>query len=250
MSGPRERRTWRSRLRDVPDSLRLLRLSARSLSGRLFWAVPALPLLWPAYLASQLLAGWRQEAYLPYNAQGIISVPLTALAILLGVRIIAGEIDRRTLEIAYTVPGGTHRVWLAKFVAACLLLLLSEALLATVTYVFLTGFPAGALYGAFQAGVFYLAVGMALAALFKSEATGALASAAALIVNGVLTGFGGVQLRVSPFWNPAVPALEGFDAADVLGWTIQNRIGFVLAIAAVLALAVQRAEQREKLLGG
>jgi len=31
---------------------------------------------------------------------------------------------------------------------------------------------------------------------------------------------------------------------------VQNRIGFVLAIAAVLALAFRRAEQRERVLGG
>ena len=44
---------------------------------------------------------------------GLIGVPLTMLAVFLGLRIIAGEIDGRSLEIAYTVPGGCERVWFA-----------------------------------------------------------------------------------------------------------------------------------------
>jgi ABC-type transport system involved in multi-copper enzyme maturation permease subunit len=233
---------------DLLDTGRLLRLSARSLSGRLYLAAPLLPLAWPAFLVFQLLIGGREEDYAAHEAQAVIAVPLAVLGILLGVSIIAGEIDRRTLEIAYTVPGGTHRVWLAKFAAGCLTLVAGEMLLAIVVYAFLTSFPPGALYGALQAAVFYLALGMGLAALFKSWVSGALVSVSVLVLNGVFTGFGSVQLRLSPFWNPFVPQFAEFDEVDILSWTVQNRIGFVLATAAVVALAIQRAEQREKLL--
>jgi hypothetical protein len=229
----------------------LLHLSARSLAGRHYWTVPWIPLVWPVFLGFRLLVGWREEAYSPWEAQGIlIAVPLSVLALLLGVRIIAGEIDKRTLEIAYTVPGGTHRVWLAKFVAAFLILLAAEAWLALAAWVFFTAYPWGALYGAIQAATFYLGVAMGLGALFKSETTAALGTAGVLVLNGIFTGFGSSQIRPSPFWNPAAPVLGGFDDRDILGWTIQNRIGFVLAIAAVVALAISRAERREKLLGG
>ena len=37
---------------------------------------------------------------------------------------------------------------------------------------------------------------------------------------------------------------------ELLAWALQNRIGFVLAIAAVTALAFGRAERREKMLAG
>ena len=232
----------------VLDGALLLRLSARSLAGRWFWAVPLLPLLWSAFLGVRLVLGGRPE-YSPHEGQGLMAVPMAVLAILLGVRIIAGEIDRRTLEIAYTVPGGTHRVWLAKFLAAFLLLGMSEAVLALTVYVFFTGFPPGALYGASQAATFYLALGMAFAALFKSETTGALVTTAVLTLNGLITNFGNNQIRISPFWNPEVPWVVGnADAASILAWTIQNRIGFALAITAVVALAIARAEHREKLL--
>jgi len=35
----------------------------------------------------------------------------------------------------------------------------------------------------------------------------------------------------------------------VLAWTAQNRIGFLIAIVGISALAFGRAEQRERLLG-
>jgi hypothetical protein len=66
---------------------------------------------------------------------------------------------------------------------------------------------------------------------------------------GVANGFAqGAQGRISPFWNPA--ALTDFDPADVLAWTVQNRIGFALLIGALALLAFARAERRERLLGG
>ena len=46
------------------------------------------------------------------------------------------------------------------------------------------------------------------------------------------------------------PNLEDYDRADVLAWTTQNRIGFLLAIVGLTILAFARAERREKMLGG
>jgi len=225
--------------------LRLVWLAGRAVAGRRPWIAPLLPLTWIAFQVFRLLVHWRPEAYEPVDAQNtLIGAPLAVLGAGFGVRVIAGEIDQRTLEIAYTVPGGAHRVWLAKLCAATALLATAEILLAVTTFAFCTSFPAGALYGAFQAAVFYLVVAMGLAALFKSEATGALVTLVVAIANGFAQG---ATLRVSPMWNPM--RLGEFDPADVLAWTVQNRIGFALAIAAVTALAFLRAERREKLLG-
>lgn len=239
-------------LRDrLGDSLRLIQLSARLIAGRRYWIVPLLVLPWPVFQLSRLaIEGWRQQgAFTAPEAQGLlIGFPLVVLAIGLGIRIVAGDIDRRTLEIAYTVPGGAHRAWMAKLVAAVLLLLGAEAVLAVTTFVFATEYPAGVLYGAIQAALFYLVLAMAMAALFKSEATGAMVTVALLVVNGVVTGFGSNQVRVSPFWNPA--ALPAADPADLIAWTVQNRIGFLLVIPVIAALAFGRAERRESMLGG
>jgi hypothetical protein len=226
----------------------LLRLSLLVVAGRRFWLLPLMPLTWLLFQAGVLLIG-TGEGFAPSSAQGpLIGVPLTLLAVFLGIRIIAGEIDGRSLEIAYTVPGGCERVWRTKLLAAVLILLAAEALLATATFIFFTSFPWSALYGAMQAACFYLILSMAMATLFRSETAGAMATAAILGFNGLLTGFGENQLRASPFWNPY--ALEEADPAELFAWTLQNRIGIVLAIAAILSLAFMRANRRERMLGG
>ncbi len=236
-------------MRRVRDELRLLRLSARLLMGKRYWVAPLFSLVWPAFIYLLFLIRFRQNDFLPEGAQaGLIGLPLAILGILLGGKIIAGEIDRRTLEIAYTVPGGAHRIWISKLLVTVLTLLVSEALLAVAAWVFYTGFPLGALYGAFQAALFYTVVSMSLAALFKSEASGSLVVAALLFLNGLFTGFGANQIRISPFWNPAAVLKTGAAQADVLAWTIQNRIGFLFAITVVIAMGFTRAERREKLL--
>ena len=236
-------RLWPSRLSEM---VRLWKHGARMVAGRRLWIAPLIPLSWIAFQIFRLLVRWRPDDYTPADAQTVlIGTPLAVLAAGLGVRIIAGEMEQRTLEIAYTVPGGAHRVWLAKIGAATVLLLFSEALLAIATFFFCTSFSIGALYGAFQAAIFYMVLAMALAVLFKSEATGALVTVVVAIANGFAQG---ANLRISPFWNPA--KLGDFDATDVIAWTVQNRIGFALAIAGIAMLAFMRAERRETLLGG
>ncbi|HEX6994910.1 MAG TPA: hypothetical protein VF339_12265 [Gammaproteobacteria bacterium] len=229
------------------DAALLLRLSLRLQLGKRFLAVPLLALLWPAYQALTLVVGWRAESFDASDAQNaLIGFPLAVLGIGLGVRIIAGEIEQRTLEVTYTVPGGAARVWISKLAAAAAALLAAEALLGIVTALFFTPYPPSALYGAFQSAVFYLAAAAGLGALLRSEITAALVAGVLLTANGFLTGFGGAPSRWSPFFNPL--AVDEASAADVLAWTVQNRIGVALATAALVALSCARAERREKLL--
>lgn len=235
------------RLGRIRDYLSLTRLSAQLLAGRRFWIVMLLPLLWPAFQIFLLLMGWRQGGFEEANAQALMGAPLAVLAVGLGVRIIAGEMDHRTLEIAYTVPGGCHRVWLAKIFACLFLLLGSEALLALVTLAFFTSFPLSAMYGALQAAVFYMIASMAFAAFFRSEITGAMATTALLALNGISTGFGSNQMRISPFFNPL--AIRDGDPATLFAWTLQNHILFIILIVAVTLLTFSRVERREKMLG-
>lgn len=230
-----------------PD-LNLVRYALLSVAGRRYWLLPLLPLAWLVFQAAVVLFGGDSEGFTSASAQGtLIGAPLALLASFLGMRIIAGEIDGRSLEIAYTVPGGCERVWWAKLMASAIVLLASEALLAAVTYVFFTPFPVGALYGAMQAALFYLVLAMGLATLFRSEAAGAMAVAAVLALNGLITGLGDNQVRISPFWNPH--ALEDADPTELFAWTLQNRVGIILAMAAIIALTFMRANRRERMLG-
>jgi hypothetical protein len=234
-------------LRGLADYVTLLGLSLRLQLGRRFWIVPLLALAWPAYQASTFVLGWRERSFTPDFAQNfLIGFPLIVLAIGLGVRIIAGEIEQRTLEVTYTVPGGAKRVWLAKLTAAALALLVAEALLAAIIAAFFTAYPVAALYGAFQGALFYLVLAMGLGALFRSEITATLVGVVIVTLNGFLTGFGDLATRWSPLFNPL--GVDGSNPATVLAWTIQNRIGVALVIAGLIALSCARAERREQLL--
>ncbi len=227
----------------------VLRLSAVLLAGRRYWLLPLLPLLWLGVQAILLLAGAATGFERDAAQNTLIGMPVAVLAVFLGGRIITGELDQRSLEIAYTVPGGAHRVWLGKLAAAGLLLLASLALMASVTFAFFTDFPVfQSLYGAAQGVTFYLAAAMGFATMFRSEVAGALTTTGLLGFNGLITGFGENPLRISPFWNPL--SVDRADADQMLAMSVQNRIGIALAIAAIVALTFARAERREKMLGG
>lgn len=227
----------------------LLRLALLVVAGRRYWLLPFLPLLWLLFQAGVLLIG-AGEGYTPSSAQvPLVALPLTLLAVFLGLRIIAGEIDGRSLEIAYTVPGGCERVWWAKLFASTLVLLASETLLLASTYTFFTPLPWSALYGALQPALFYLVLAMGMATLFRSEVAGAMGVAAILGLDLLISGFGANPVRISPFWNAAVAIDDADDAAQLVAWGLQNHIGVLLAMAAILSLAFMRANRRERMLG-
>ena len=236
------------RLERLLAALTLYRLAALTIVGHRFWLLPLLPLLWLGVLAGMTAIGLRSGSFDAADAQGgLIGLPLTVLGVFLGLRVIAGEIDGRSLEIAYTVPGGCERVWWAKLAGAAMMLLVAEALLAILCWLFSTGpFPLHVLYGALQPALFYMVLAMAWATLFKSEVAGAMATVAVLGFNGIVTGFGEQQIRISPFFNPL--AAESTDPADILAWTVQNRIGVALVTAGFMALAFMRANRRERML--
>ena len=223
-----------------------VRLSAILLAGPRHWLLPLLPLAWLAIQAGLLIAGNRPNLE-PLAAQNtLIGTPLAVIAVILGGRIIAGELDQRTLEIAYTVPGGAHRVWLGKLAAAGLILLANLGLMAALTFAFFTPFPiVQTLYGAGQGAAFHLVAAMGFATLFRSEAAGAMATMAVLALNSRMALAG---LRLSPFWNPLTA--EAADAEQLLAMAVQNRIGMALVIAAIVALTFARAERRETMLSG
>jgi ABC-type transport system involved in multi-copper enzyme maturation permease subunit len=229
----------------IGDAAVLLRLSLRLQLGRWVWLVPAIALLWPAYHAITVLLASRQLN--AADAQnGLIGMPLVVLAIGLGVRVVAAEIDQRTLEVAYTVPGGARRVWVAKLAAAAVPLLGTGLLLAIIAAVFLVRYPLSALYGALQAAAFYLVLAAGLGALLRNEITAALVASVMLALNGFLTGFGNAPSRWSPLFNPLV--VKDLSETEIFAWTVQNRIGFALLILSLVTLTCARTERRETLL--
>ena len=224
----------------------LLRLAGLAIAGHWVWLLIFLPLLWLAARALLAAIG-SDDGFDRVDAQvGLMGIPLAALAIILGLRIIAGEMDGRSLEIAYTVPGGCERVWWSKLAASALILLLAALLVGVVTYYLFTEYPPIAAYGALQGAVFYLVMSMALATLFRSEVAGAMATVAVLAFDLLILGNQGV--RASPFWNPLAEANP--DPEVILAMTVQNRVGVPMFIALVVGLAFMRANRRERMLGG
>jgi hypothetical protein len=221
--------------------LMLMIYSGRLMVGKRFWIVIFLPLIWPILQVLFIGIGWRDGKVTPVDAHMLMSLPLTIVAMGLGLRIIAGEIDSRTLEIAYTVPGGCHRVWLAKIATCFCLLLAGDVLLAVFTMVFLTSVSIGTFYGVLQASVFYLVMGMALSAFFRSEITGAMATIVVYAISIMAS-----SSRISPFFNSL--ALEKTENAQAVSYIIQNRILFVILIVIISLLTFLRVERREKML--
>ena len=223
-----------------------IRLSAVVMAGPRHWLLPLAPLAWLAIQAGLLITGSR-PSFEPAAAQNtLIGFPLAVLAAFLGGRIIAGEMDQRTLEIAYTVPGGAHRVWLGKLTAAGLMLLVSLGLMAAATFTFFTPFPiVPTLYGAGQCAAFHLVAAMGFATLFRSETAGGMATMALLVLNWYMAPTG---RRSLPCWNPLT--VQGADEDQLLAMAVQNRIGIALVIAAIVALTFARADGREKMLSG
>lgn len=218
--------------------------AARQVAGRRYWLVPLLPLLWPILLYVLQFTSRDSSGYSAAGAQGLLlGLPLSAVGVFLGIRVIAGEIDHRTLEIAYTVPGGAYRIWTSKLVAAALLIAMAALLLAGAVFVLLTDFPLEALYSAYQTALVFLVLATGFGALFKGGISGALAAAAVLILAFVFS-----TLAFSPFWSPLFE--PGKDAAALQATWIKNRIGYLLLIGVLTALAFSRAERREKMLGG
>lgn len=228
--------------------LAMYRYAAISLAGKRFYLILLIAPLWVGGLLLIEFVG-IVDSFHGGNAQiTLLGIPLIFIGLFLGLRIIASEISGRSLEIVYTVPGGSERVWWIKLLAAILILLPVEVLLAVGVWIFVTTFPLLAIQGALQGALFFMVLAMGMSALFKSEIGGAVGTMLVLVFFTIISGFGNQQLVMSPFYNPF--ALFGQDASELLASTVQNRIGYALATLAVLGLAFMRSNRREKLLSG
>ncbi|MEJ2417065.1 MAG: hypothetical protein P8Y45_09050 [Exilibacterium sp.] len=139
--------------------LALTTISIRQQLASRYWLVLLLIVGWPLIQVLRLSFDAGQGAYTAANAQNtLIGFPIIILAMGLGVQIITGCIEQNTLETTYTVPGKTYTIWLAEMVAATVLMISSELILALITALFFTSFPIATLVGALQSAVFYLAL--------------------------------------------------------------------------------------------
>ena len=226
----------------VLDNLSFFLLCLRQQYGRRFLLIPLIVLVWPIYNLVLLFES-GQVSFSASDAQNeLIGLPIYLLSIGLGVGIIAKEIEKRTLEVAYTIPGSAQRLWVLKLLAASAIIVLSEMLLAVITYLFFTDFSFGVLYRVFQGALFFLVVSIAFGALMRNELAAGLMSA--LILIAIFPSFH--DKRWSPLFDPT--SIDASELSQTVPWLIQNHIGIGLLILGVLSLAFYRAERREVLL--
>jgi ABC-type transport system involved in multi-copper enzyme maturation permease subunit len=225
------------------DAVKLLKLSLLVQLGRRYWLLLAFVLAWPLALAVVNLLGWYNKNFGQTDVQNLLlGIPLYLMAIGIGIRVIANEIEQRTLEVAYTIPSGAKRVWLYKLISATLMLLCAELVLALVIWLFFAPFTVAVLYGTLQGAVFYLVLSMLAGVIVKNE----LAAVLITLVFGFFN-LKNTQSRWSPLFNPLESTELG--STELFAWTMQNHIGFGLIIVALCALAFAGAQRREKLLG-
>ena len=222
-----------------------------AIAGHFFW-------IWPLVLAVIWLSVYTVLEHDAINVINSITVsdvqnrllgmPLAILGSVLGLRIIAGEINARTIEIIYTVPGGANRVWTIKLLAAISMIVITELALALYTWFYFTDFPIEILLGAFLTATFFLVISMGFSALFRSEVSGAIVAALIFFVSLLmLQGRGNEQLKQwLPFFNPYASNID--ESVNVLTLTFQNRIAYALLILGIICLAYMRGARREKLL--
>ena len=228
--------------------LEMCRYAAISLSGKHFYLILLVAPIWVSGLFLLEYVGLVDGFNSGHAQVTLIGIPLVFIGVFLGLRIIASEISGRSLEIVYTVPGGCERVWWVKLVAAVLILLPVELLLAMGVWFFITEYPLFVLQGSLQGALFAMVLAMGMSALFRSEIGGAVATALVLVFFAFISGFGNIQRVFSPFYNPF--AMFEADPEVLLEATVQNRIGYALLTLAILGLAFMRSNRREKLLSG
>jgi ABC-type transport system involved in multi-copper enzyme maturation permease subunit len=233
----------------LADMVELLHLSLKLQLGKYFWAWPLLPLIWPLFNSFLMFVGESDpNEFGPGEAQNmLIGVPVYFLAIAIGMQIISSEIESRTLEVCYTVPGGAQRIWLSKLTAALFLIIPAILILALYTRLVFTDFPLAALYRVLQGALFYLVVSMGAGALFRNKMTAGMACVVMMFFNGALTGFGEIPTRYSPLFNPAGLA-QSMSAQEVLYFLLQNHLGYAMIIVMLVVLTFSRTERRELML--
>ena len=238
-------------LRDgkLADAIELLHLSLKLQLGNHFWLYPLLPLAWPILMLIADFIGFANlDAPTPGAAQNIIiGVPIYILAVGIGMQIISSELEARTLEVCYTVPGGAQRIWLAKLAAALLVIVTAILLLALFCRLVYTSFPPAALYRVLQGAMFFLALSMGAGALFRNKMTAGMVSLVVMFFTGAVTGFGEIHPRYTPFFNPLGLA-QSMSAEELLYYLLQNHLGFAMLIATLVILTFSRVERRELML--
>ena len=210
--------------------------------GHRFWMLPFAVFIWPLLQASMMFMGWKQGGFELVDVQNrLMGYPLYLMAIGIGVGLIANEVEKRTLEVSFTLPGGAARIWINKLIAASFLIIVAEFILAFCTWIFFTGITSGIIIRVFQGAIFYLVLAMTAGAFFKNSLIAGIVTCFVLFINSYFT-----NRSWSPVFNPLT--INNLSTGDLMQLIIRNHFIIVLAIFVMALLTFLRIEQREALL--
>jgi ABC-type transport system involved in multi-copper enzyme maturation permease subunit len=210
--------------------------------GHRFWMIPFSVLIWPLLQACLALVGWKQGGFDPIDAQNrLMGYPLYLMSIGIGSALIAGEIEKRTLEVSFTLPGGSAKIWVNKLIAVTFLIITAELILALCASLFFTSITGGMLIRVLQGAIFYLVLAMAAGALFKNSLIASIAVSFILLANSYF-----IDVPWSPIFNPLI--LNNLETSELMQLMVQNHFIVIMAVTILALLTFLRAEQREALL--
>lgn len=210
--------------------------------GHRFWMLPFAVFIWPLLQACMVFIGWKQGGFELVDVQNrLMGYPLYLMSIGIGVGLIANEVEKRTLEVSFTLPGGSAKIWINKLIAASFLIIMAELILGLCTWIFFTGITSGIVIRVFQGAIFYLVLAMTAGAFFKNSLIAGIVTCFVLFANSYFT-----NGSWSPVFNPLT--INNLSAGDLMQLIIRNHFIVIAAIFVMALLAFLRMEQREALL--
>lgn len=230
-------------------TIALLRYALIMQFGRRIWLVACLPFMWLVLQQLLLWAGWHENFTADMVQNSLIGFPLYCFAIACGVRVVAADIEHRTLEVALSASGGAWQIWTVKTLAAALLLGCSLLIMSLACWLLLsnfssTEFPWIALIGVSKALLFFLIMSVYVGSRIKSELP-----ALAIMLGVLALGLAQSDQFWSPLFNPLnTNMLEQYSTYQIATWTQRNHVLCATLLALIVWLLHSRSEHSEQLI--
>lgn len=178
----------------------------------------------------------------------LLMIPMTVLAIFLGMQVIAAEKDKRTLETMFTIAGSPYKIWLIRFGTLHFILLLFTFGLATLTYFTFLDLPVvGATLHAYAPVYLICNLTIYFAIKFRSGLGAAMVTAGTVLLSLMLSGILG-DTRFFLYFNAYADPPRQIGPETWNLWMWQNKIGVFVLGSLLLFFSLRGLLRRERLL--
>jgi len=224
---------------------RLLQLEGkRAFSARFLWILAGIVGYGVVVVVSNFYMARGEGGPIQNVLNGVLALPLVALAVSQGARIVLAEQEDRTVEVLFSLPGSRGRIWLGKLLVVYAAILAVAVALALPCYFLIAEFPPlRTVLHAMVPAIFFLNLTLLFSLMTRSGPAAILLSALVLgfaALLGVSEGPEGSAAYTTflaylyPFLNPSTPPPRA-TPHDWFQTVVLNRIT-VLCLAAVWLL--------------